>query len=153
MLAISALVFGVSFFAVVASTTAFVRFNYAQTAWPGAIAAMTIAFGIGQTLGPLLVGAITDAIGSLSSGARHLGRDAGARCAAVGVPAAIAARELIPGESFRGARESERTRNLDVRGTRRIVRRTARGSGFTRIRACPGMTVCGEGGQLPLNEL
>jgi predicted MFS family arabinose efflux permease len=67
MLATSALVFGVSFFAVVASTTAFVRFNYPQAAWPGAIAAMTIAFGIGQTLGPLVVGAITDAIGSLSS--------------------------------------------------------------------------------------
>jgi predicted MFS family arabinose efflux permease len=67
MLAISALVFGVSFFAVVASTTAFVRFNYSQAEWPGAIAAMTIAFGIGQTLGPLVVGAITDAIGSLSS--------------------------------------------------------------------------------------
>ncbi|MFZ5738848.1 MAG: YbfB/YjiJ family MFS transporter [Pseudomonadota bacterium] len=67
MLATSALVFGVSFFAVVASTTAFVRFNYPQAAWPGAIAAMTISFGIGQTLGPLVVGAITDAIGSLSS--------------------------------------------------------------------------------------
>ncbi|MGP9812993.1 YbfB/YjiJ family MFS transporter [Rhodopseudomonas sp. NSM] len=67
LLTISALVFGVSFFAVVASTTAFVRFNYAQASWPGAIAAMTVSFGIGQTLGPLLVGAITDAIGSLSS--------------------------------------------------------------------------------------
>ncbi|WP_022722408.1 YbfB/YjiJ family MFS transporter [Rhodopseudomonas sp. B29] len=67
MLALSALVFGVSFFAVVATTTAFVRFNYKQPQWPGAIAAMTIAFGIGQTLGPLVVGAITDAIGSLSS--------------------------------------------------------------------------------------
>ncbi|NVN85774.1 MAG: YbfB/YjiJ family MFS transporter [Rhodopseudomonas sp.] len=66
LLAASALVFGVSFFAVVASTTAFVRFNYPQPAWPGAIAAMTIAFGIGQTLGPLAVGAITDAMGSLS---------------------------------------------------------------------------------------
>jgi predicted MFS family arabinose efflux permease len=65
-LATSALVFGVSFFAVVASTTAFVRFNYPQSAWPGAIAAMTISFGVGQTLGPLAVGAITDALGSLS---------------------------------------------------------------------------------------
>ena len=27
---------------------------------------MTIAFGIGQTLGPIAVGAITDAIGNLS---------------------------------------------------------------------------------------
>ncbi len=34
--------------------------------WPGGITAMTIAFGIGQTLGPIAVGAITDALGSLS---------------------------------------------------------------------------------------
>jgi predicted MFS family arabinose efflux permease len=66
LLAASALVFGVAFFAVVGSTTAFVRFNYPPQAWPTAIAAMTISFGIGQTLGPIVVGAITDALGSLS---------------------------------------------------------------------------------------
>jgi predicted MFS family arabinose efflux permease len=66
LLAISALVFGVAFFAVVGSTTAFVRFNYPPAAWPAGIAAMTIAFGIGQTLGPIAVGAVTDALGSLS---------------------------------------------------------------------------------------
>lgn len=66
LLAISALVFGVAFFAVVGSTTAFVRFNYPPAAWPASIAAMTIAFGIGQTVGPIAVGAITDAMGSLS---------------------------------------------------------------------------------------
>jgi len=66
LLAVSALVFGVAFFAVVGSTTAFVRFNYPPSAWPTGIAAMTIAFGIGQTLGPIVVGAITDAIGTLS---------------------------------------------------------------------------------------
>ena len=66
LLAISALVFGVAFFAVVGSTTAFVRFNYPPAAWPTGIAAMTIAFGVGQTLGPIAVGAITDAMGSLS---------------------------------------------------------------------------------------
>jgi predicted MFS family arabinose efflux permease len=66
MLTISALVFGVSFFAIVGSTTAFVRFNSPPEAWPKGIAAMTIAFGIGQTLGPTVVGAITDAYGSLS---------------------------------------------------------------------------------------
>jgi predicted MFS family arabinose efflux permease len=65
-LAASALVFGVSFFAVAGSTTAFVRFNYPPAAWPTAIAAMTIAFGVGQTLGPTATGAITDALGSLS---------------------------------------------------------------------------------------
>jgi predicted MFS family arabinose efflux permease len=66
LLAVSALVFGVAFFAVVGSTTAFVRFNYPPAGWPAGIAAMTIAFGIGQTLGPIAVGAITDAFGSLS---------------------------------------------------------------------------------------
>ncbi|WP_407177869.1 YbfB/YjiJ family MFS transporter [Bradyrhizobium sp. STM 3562] len=66
LLALSAVVFGVAFFAVAGSTTAFVRLNYAPSAWPTAIAAMTIAFGIGQTLGPFVVGAITDALGSLS---------------------------------------------------------------------------------------
>jgi predicted MFS family arabinose efflux permease len=66
LLAISALVFGVAFFAVVGSTTAFVRFNYPVEGWPGGIAAMTIAFGIGQTVGPIAVGAVTDALGSLS---------------------------------------------------------------------------------------
>jgi predicted MFS family arabinose efflux permease len=66
LLAASALVFGVSFFALVGSTTAFVRFNYPPATWPSGIAAMTIAFGIGQTLGPTAVGAVTDAMGSLS---------------------------------------------------------------------------------------
>jgi predicted MFS family arabinose efflux permease len=66
LLATSALVFGIAFFAVVGSTTAFVRFNYPPSAWPKGIAAMTIAFGIGQTLGPTAVGAVTDAFGSLS---------------------------------------------------------------------------------------
>jgi predicted MFS family arabinose efflux permease len=67
LLAASAAVFGVAFFAVVASTTAFVRFNYPPEAWPRAIAAVTIVFGVGQILGPIAVGAITDAMGSLTA--------------------------------------------------------------------------------------
>jgi glucose/arabinose dehydrogenase len=51
---------------VVGSTTAFVRLNYPPASWPAAIAAMTIAFGVGQTLGPFATGAIIDAMGSLS---------------------------------------------------------------------------------------
>jgi len=66
VLAISALVFGNAFFAVVSSTTAFVRLNYPRDAWPKAIAMMTIAFGVGQIVGPTATGAITDALGSLS---------------------------------------------------------------------------------------
>jgi predicted MFS family arabinose efflux permease len=62
----SAIIFGVAFFAVVGSTTAFVRFNYPPSVWPTAIAAMTISFGIGQTLGPFVVGAISDRLGSLT---------------------------------------------------------------------------------------
>jgi hypothetical protein len=41
-----------AFFAVVGSTTAFVRLNYPPAEWPAWHRAMTIAFGIGQTLGP-----------------------------------------------------------------------------------------------------
>src|SRR4029079_5983325 len=66
LLALSALIFGVAFFAVVGSTTAFVRFTYSPSGCPIGTTAMTISFGIGQTLGPIVVGAITDAFGNLS---------------------------------------------------------------------------------------
>jgi predicted MFS family arabinose efflux permease len=91
MLSISALVFGVSFFAVVASTTAFVRFNYPPSAWPSAIAAMTIAFGIGQIVGPIATGAITDAFGSLS-----YALNAGAAMLALGAIASACQRRPSP---------------------------------------------------------
>lgn len=66
VLAISAAVFGNAFFAVVSSATAFARLNYPPNAWPSSIAMVTLAFSIGQTLGPIATGAITDAFGSLS---------------------------------------------------------------------------------------
>jgi predicted MFS family arabinose efflux permease len=91
LIALSALVFGVSFFAVVGSTTAFVRFNYPSVAWPVAIAAMTIAFGVGQTLGPIATGAITDALGSLS-----YALNAGAAMLALGAIAAAFQRKFSP---------------------------------------------------------
>ncbi|HEX5233191.1 MAG TPA: YbfB/YjiJ family MFS transporter [Bradyrhizobium sp.] len=91
LIALSALVFGVSFFAVVGSTTAFVRFNYPPVAWPVAIAAMTIAFGVGQTLGPIATGAITDALGSLS-----YALNAGAAMLALGAIAATFQRKFSP---------------------------------------------------------
>jgi predicted MFS family arabinose efflux permease len=94
LLAISALVFGVAFFAVVGSTTAFVRFNYPPAAWPKGIAAMTIAFGVGQTLGPIAVGAITDALGSLS-----YALNVSAAMLAVGATAAAFQRKLSPTSS------------------------------------------------------
>ena len=91
LLMVSAVVFGVSFFAIVASTTAFVRFNYPAAAWPKGIAAMTIAFGIGQTIGPTAVGAITDAFGSLS-----YALNASALMLALGAVAAAFQRRLRP---------------------------------------------------------
>jgi predicted MFS family arabinose efflux permease len=90
-LATSAIVFGVAFFAVVGSTTAFVRFNYPPKIWPTAIAAMTISFGVGQTLGPIFVGAITDALGSLS-----YALNVSAALLALGAVAALCQRKVGP---------------------------------------------------------
>ncbi|QOZ06364.1 YbfB/YjiJ family MFS transporter [Bradyrhizobium sp. CCBAU 51765] len=90
-LAVSAVVFGVGFFAVAGSTTAFVRFNYAPEVWPTAIAAMTISFGVGQTLGPIVVGAITDALGSLS-----YALNVSAALLALGAVAALCQRKVGP---------------------------------------------------------
>jgi predicted MFS family arabinose efflux permease len=90
-LATSAVVFGVAFFAVVGSTTAFVRFNYPPATWPTAIAAMTISFGVGQTLGPIVVGAITDALGSLS-----YALNVSAAMLALGALAALCQRKVGP---------------------------------------------------------
>ena len=66
LLVASAFVFGLSFFPVVAATTVFARLNYPPEAWPKVIGILTITFGLGQTLGPFVTGAITDAMGSLS---------------------------------------------------------------------------------------
>jgi predicted MFS family arabinose efflux permease len=90
-LAISAVLFGVTFFAVVGSTTAFVRFNYPPEVWPTAIAAITISFGVGQTLGPIVVGAITDALGSLS-----YALNVSAALLALGALAALCQRKVGP---------------------------------------------------------
>lgn len=64
-LALSAAVFGIAFFSVTSSTTAFVRFNYPADAWPKAIGILTMAFGIGSMLGPIVTGAVSDATGSI----------------------------------------------------------------------------------------
>jgi MFS family permease len=67
-LLVSAAVFGSAFFAVVAATTAFVRQNLPRSTWASAIGALTVAFGVGQTLGPVAIGALTDLTGALSGG-------------------------------------------------------------------------------------
>jgi predicted MFS family arabinose efflux permease len=65
---VAAFGFGSLLLAVVAATTAFVRLNLPSAAWPSGVGAMTVAFGLGQTVGPLLSGAISDASGDLALG-------------------------------------------------------------------------------------
>ncbi|QSY97811.1 YbfB/YjiJ family MFS transporter (plasmid) [Rhizobium bangladeshense] len=64
----SAVVFGSTFFAVVAATSEYVRCNVNPTQKTDAIGAFTLAFGLGQTLGPFAIGLITDTTGSLVQG-------------------------------------------------------------------------------------
>lgn len=65
---VSGAIFGCAFFAVVASTTFFVRRNYAQSDWARAIGALTVSFSCGQVLGPVMIGVVNDATGGLSGG-------------------------------------------------------------------------------------
>ena len=65
---LSAALFGSTFFSVVASTTAFVRRNYAQASWGRGIGLMTTSFGVGQIVGPIAIGWLNDATGSLQAG-------------------------------------------------------------------------------------
>jgi predicted MFS family arabinose efflux permease len=65
---ISALIFGSSFFTVVATTTAFAARNVAPPDLPKAISYFTIAFGSGQSLGPIVIGMISDHTGSVEAG-------------------------------------------------------------------------------------
>jgi cyanate permease len=64
----SAAIFGCSFFAVVASTTVFARRNFRREDWAAAIAALTVSFGTGQAVGPILVGWVNDFSGGLDTG-------------------------------------------------------------------------------------
>ena len=64
----SGLLFGGVFLSVVASTTALVRHNSAQAAWPSGIAAFTTVFAFGQIVGPSVVGWIADGPGGLARG-------------------------------------------------------------------------------------
>jgi len=68
MLVASAALFGSAFFAVVASTTAFVRRNLTQNQWASGIGMFTVVFGVGQMLGPVAIGFVNDSLHGLSGG-------------------------------------------------------------------------------------
>ncbi len=65
---ISAICFGGSFLSVVASTTALARRDLPSSAWNAGIALFTVVFAAGQSFGPLISGALSDAAGGLRVG-------------------------------------------------------------------------------------
>jgi predicted MFS family arabinose efflux permease len=65
---LSAILFGGSFLAVLAAVASFAGRAAKPHAWTAAIAALTIAFGAGQCIGPVLSGALADGANGLRSG-------------------------------------------------------------------------------------
>jgi len=65
---VSGVMFGAVFLSVVASTTALVRHNLPQADWARGISAFTIAFALGQIVGPTVTGWISDGAGGLARG-------------------------------------------------------------------------------------
>lgn len=65
---LSAILFGGSFLAVIAAVTSFARRAAKPHAWTAAIGALTISFGIGQCIGPVLSGALSDGPNGIRSG-------------------------------------------------------------------------------------
>lgn len=60
---VSGALFGATFLSAVASTTAFVRHNFARADWTRGISAFTIIFAGGQIAGPVVIGWISDGSG------------------------------------------------------------------------------------------
>ncbi len=65
---VSAIVFGASFMAGPTAVTVIVRKLLRPQTWTAALAALTVAFAIGQAIGPLASGVVSDATGSVSAG-------------------------------------------------------------------------------------
>lgn len=63
-LVLSAVLFGGSFLAVVAATTAIVRAMRPAEDWPRWVSRFTVIFGVGQVVGPILTGTLGDIFGS-----------------------------------------------------------------------------------------
>lgn len=65
---LSALLFGGSFLSTITAVTSFARRAAPPEAWTKAIAALTVAFGIGQCIGPLLSGYLSDGTQGVRTG-------------------------------------------------------------------------------------
>ncbi len=68
MMLASAILFGGALFAVPAAVTAFSKKSLPQALWGKAVAGFTVVFSLGQIVGPVLTGALSDATGSLFGG-------------------------------------------------------------------------------------
>ncbi|MDA8192827.1 MAG: YbfB/YjiJ family MFS transporter [Thermaerobacter sp.] len=64
----SAVLFGLGFLAVVTAITVVVRRNLAPEYWTGALAGLTVAFGLGQSAGPTLAGYVSSGPDGVRSG-------------------------------------------------------------------------------------
>ncbi|MDA8263536.1 MAG: YbfB/YjiJ family MFS transporter [Actinomycetota bacterium] len=97
----SALVFGGSFLSVVTAVTAVARRSLHPHHWTPAIAGLTVAFAVGQCLGPVLAGAISDGPAGL-----NLGLSLSVGVLLVGAAVALAQRHHeTPGHFVAGAVE------------------------------------------------
>lgn len=65
---VSALLFGSAFLAVVTAVTAVARRNLAAEGWTAALAALTVMFGVGQSIGPLAAGLFAPILGGIRGG-------------------------------------------------------------------------------------
>jgi MFS family permease len=65
---VSAIVFGSSFLVAPASITIVAQRQLPVSAWTAAISLLTVGFAFGQTVSPILAGAISDATGSIAAG-------------------------------------------------------------------------------------
>jgi len=86
--------FGAVFLSVVASTTALVRHNLPPAAWAKGISAFTIVFAVGQIVGPVAVGWLSDGGGGL-----QLGLGVSAAALALGALLASRQRPCLPDPS------------------------------------------------------
>ena len=86
---ISAVLFGASFLAVVTAATAVARRSLRQHHWTPAIGTLTVAFAVGQCIGPVLAGALSDSASGL-----RLGLSVSAGTLALGALVALTQRHL-----------------------------------------------------------
>lgn len=87
----SAVVFGGTFLTVVTATTGAARRTLEQRHWTPAIAGLTMAFALGQCVGPVLSGALSDGAGGVRAGLAI-----GAALLAVAAVAALVQRTAAP---------------------------------------------------------